>query len=161
MARMGRPPRAQDAFKRDVFEALLAVSATKLEVCDYFEMSKASLQRAVKRTYGRKETFETIARKKKTRTKMSLRRRVLAKALDEDRYDRTMLIFAAKAYGGLTERVVIEDDAEQHAERVAAARDGAVVARKSSEVEADRMERLLSLLTSGRRGGAVRPTTAG
>ena len=158
MARTGRPATAMARFDVKVFEALLAVKSTREECELVLGMSRASLDRAIRRQYGPKATFEQVALEKAVLTKISLRRRVLNGAMSGDR---TLLIFASKTMAGLSERVTVEEDEQQRKAREAAADQraratatamgqavGAAVT-DALQLEEDRVQRLMALLATG------------
>jgi AraC-like DNA-binding protein len=149
-ARMGRPPRAREAFKQDVFEALLAVRATEDDVLTEFRISESTLKRCIKQTYGRHATFDTLSKLFKGRTKLSLRRRVLAKAFYEKngKYDSAMIRYAHQRFDDMPMVLQLQDDPDQHADRMAIQSAAASITVKTQEREAVRVDRLLELLAA-------------
>jgi len=66
---MGRPKKEIDQIE---FEKLCALQCTEDEICDWFDISKATLWRWCKEKY--KKSFENIFKLKKGKGKISLRR---------------------------------------------------------------------------------------
>lgn len=126
----GRPATAKAKFDRASFETALKLQATKDMAAVALGMSRASLDRCIADEYPG-ETFETLADKHRTEVTLSLRQRVLRGAMAGDR---TLLIFAAKAFAGLKERVEVAKDPEQHKDDLKAAK--AVVTAEAARVDA-------------------------
>lgn len=148
MPRTGRPATARAAFDQGQFESMLAVLATRIEVCAWFGFSEESLNRNIRRVYGQKATFEQLAAHFSAKTRVSLRRRVLSKALAEKdgKYDGAMLRYAAERYAGLAAQVVVTRDPAQHDEEMAAQHAAAAAAQSAKAVEAQRVDAVLGLL---------------
>lgn len=140
MPRTGRPATAQAKFTRNAFEGLLEIGATQQEICHVMGISEPALTRAMKKEYGRNTTFVELAAIKSATVKMSLRRRVLQGAFAGDK---TMLIFAAKVYGGMSERVIVRQDPQQFAEQQDREDRRTVVA---VAMEQQRLEKLRAIL---------------
>jgi hypothetical protein len=150
----GRPPTAQRAFDQKVFEALLAVQATRDEVLTYFGISEASLRRIIRATYGRGTSFDALRKERMTFTKLSIRRKVLAAAL-APRTNNTLLKFAAQTFGEMSERHQVTEDPDQFDRRLEEQKrrdeEAAAAAAKAATREDARVAAIMALL---------RPTTA-
>lgn len=107
---VGRPATARAKFDTGKFETLMLLKPTKEMVAFGLKISKASLERCITQHYPG-ETFETLAERFGAEVSLSLRQRVLRGAMNGDR---TLLIFASKAFAGLRDRVEIAKDPEQH-----------------------------------------------
>lgn len=69
----GQKKQAQIKIDKKQFEKLCAIQCTREEICDFFDVSQATLIRWCKNEYDK--DFETIFRIKKQFGKVSLRRR--------------------------------------------------------------------------------------
>lgn len=101
--KMGRP---QIEISKSEFEKLCGLQCTKEEIADFFECSDDTIERWCNRTYG--ETFAVVFRQKRSKGKISLRRKQWRLA------DKStpMAIFLGKNYLGQTDNVVIENPAQ-------------------------------------------------
>ena len=101
MKKMGAPKKEID---QKVFEGLCGLQCTLKEVCEFFHVSKPTLERWCKDAYG--ETFFTIFGKKRGSGIISLRRNMFK--LSES--SAAMCIFMAKNWLGMKDNPVDEDD---------------------------------------------------
>lgn len=74
------------------FEGLCGLQCTKLEICDYFDITDKTLERWCKRTYN--QGFSEVFAKKRVKGKISLRRMQFQLA----EKSATMAIFLGKNY---------------------------------------------------------------
>lgn len=93
MAR-GQIKQKQDTINKDLFENLCKIQCTREEICGVLDISKDTLLRWCKATYG--TDFETIFEQKKMHGKMSLRR-IQYKLAEKNP---TMAIWLGKQYLG-------------------------------------------------------------
>lgn len=93
MAR-GQIKQKQDTINKDLFENLCKIQCTREEICGVLDISKDTLLRWCKATYG--TDFETIFEQKKMHGKMSLRRMQYKLAEKNP----TMAIWLGKQYLG-------------------------------------------------------------
>lgn len=94
---MGRP-RAD--ISQNEFEKLCAIQCTADEICDWFGITKKTLEAWCKRTYGGK-TFSTVFAQKRSTGKISLRRAQFQLA----QKNASMAIFLGKNYLGQSDKV--------------------------------------------------------
>ena len=91
MARTGRPKKEIDT---KMFENLCGLQCTKLEICDFLEVSDKTLDKWCKDQYG--ENYSVVYKKKRERGKISLRRAQFKLAAT----NASMAIFLGKQYLG-------------------------------------------------------------
>lgn len=87
----GQRKQKQDTIRKEVFESLCGIQCTRAEILAVLNVSKDTLLRWCKATYG--TDFETIWSEKREGGKASLRRAQWQKAIDGDS---TMLIWLGK-----------------------------------------------------------------
>lgn len=95
--KMGAPKKEID---QEVFEGLCGLQCTLKEVCEFFHVSKPTLERWCKETYG--ETFFTVFGKKRGQGIISLRRNMFK--LSES--SAAICIFMAKNWLGMKDNPV-------------------------------------------------------
>jgi tRNA splicing endonuclease len=98
----GQIKQKQDNIKQETFEGLCAIQCTREEICGVLNISKDTLLRWCKDTYG--TDFETIYSQKKENGKASLRRTQYKLAEKSP----AMAIFLGKNYLG--QKDVVETD---------------------------------------------------
>ena len=100
---MARPLKVIDQVE---FEKLCGLQCTKLEICDWFNVTDKTLESWCKRTYGCgfSETFE----KKRGKGKIALRRTQFKLA----EKSAAMAIFLGKQYLGQADRIITESSAD-------------------------------------------------
>lgn len=91
MAKGGRPKKDIDQHQ---FESLCGLQCTKLEICDFFEVSDKTLDRWCKETYN--TSFSEVYQQKREKGKISLRRAQFKLA----ETNAVMAIFLGKQYLG-------------------------------------------------------------
>lgn len=101
---MGRPPKAID---QKTFENLCGIQCTMDEICAVFDVSKITLERWCKRTYG--ETFSTVFAQKRQAGKIALRR---AQFRQVEKGNTGMIIFLSKNLLGMSDTVKVESQAD-------------------------------------------------
>ncbi len=74
MAKMGRP-RKEINFAE--FERLMMLLPTASETASFFDVSTDTLERAIKRQYGKEATFAAVQKRFGEKTKISLRRNMM------------------------------------------------------------------------------------
>ena len=106
----GQIKQKQDNIKQETFEGLCAIQCTREEICGVLNISKDTLLRWCKDTYG--TDFETIYSQKKEKGKASLRRTQWKLA----EKNTAMAIFLGKNYLG--QKDVIETDNKHEISKV-------------------------------------------
>lgn len=91
----GQIKQKQDTIRQEVFESLCAIQCTREEICGVLNVSKDTLLRWCKATYG--TDFETIYQQKKQNGKASLRRNMFKQAEKNP----TMAIWLSKQHLGM------------------------------------------------------------
>ena len=118
MPKTGRP---KITISQDIFEALCSIQCTKAEIWHVLHVSEPTLRRWIRRTYGKKHTFDTIHENFMSEGKKSLRRAMFDSAIGGNV---TAQIFLAKNYLGMSEKVEIDhsinNEIERELERLAA-----------------------------------------
>ena len=102
----GQIKQAQIKIDKDQFEKLCQIQCTREEIYSFFDVSKETLLRWCKNTYG--TDFETAFKNHNQKGKISLRRAQMQKAVS-GRMDTTMLIWLGKQYLGQTDKVETEN----------------------------------------------------
>ncbi len=100
MARTGRPKKEIDT---KMFENLCGLQCTKLEICDFLEVSDKTLDKWCKDQYG--ENYSVVYKKKRERGKISLRRAQFKLA----ETNASMAIFLGKQYLGQRDQLPNEN----------------------------------------------------
>lgn len=94
------------------FEKLCEFHCTQIEIAEFFKMSVDTLARHVKRHYH--ENFAEVFKKKSSKGRVSLRRKMYEMAMGGDR---VMCIWLSKQILGYTEKVEQRMDASVSAEK--------------------------------------------
>ncbi len=97
MAKMGRPKIAIDL---DQLESMMKLSPSIQETADFFRCSHDVIERFVKEKF--QETFASFRDKRAVHTRMSIKRKMIEKALSGDN---TMLIWLSKNMLGMSDKV--------------------------------------------------------
>lgn len=92
---VGQIKQKQSTIKKETFEGLCAIQCTREEICGVLNVSKDTLLRWCKQTYG--TDFETIYQQKKQNGKASLRRNMFRQAEKNP----TMAIWLSKQHLGM------------------------------------------------------------
>lgn len=100
----GQIKQKQDTINQSTFEGLCAIQCTREEICGVLDISKDTLLRWCKSTYG--TDFETIYEQKKQNGKASLRRNMFRQAEKNP----TMAIWLSKQHLGMKDNVEVEHD---------------------------------------------------
>lgn len=108
--KMGRPPVVENKFKQDQFEKLLSMQHTKEECAAWFAFSEKSLERQIKKTYGRSMTFDVLRKRFLPVGTGRLRAVIWTKALKGHPTFARML---APSVLGFTQKVERSEDPEQ------------------------------------------------
>lgn len=96
----GQVKQKQQNIDQNVFESLCGIQCTEEEIMSVFDVSKDTLIRWCRNTYG--SDFATVFKEKRTGGKASLRRAQWRKAVDGDS---TMLIWLGKQYLGQSDKM--------------------------------------------------------
>lgn len=98
----GQIKQKQDTIKQELFENLCAIQCTREEICGVLNVSKDTLLRWCKATYG--TDFETIYEQKKQNGRASLRRMMFKQA----EKNATMAIWLSKQHLGMKDNIEVE-----------------------------------------------------
>lgn len=102
----GQIKQAQVKIDQEIFENLCKIQCTEEEIYSWFGVSKETLIRWCKNTYG--SDFATAFKNLSNQGKISLRRAQIKKATT-GKMDTTMLIWLGKQYLGQTDKVETEN----------------------------------------------------
>lgn len=108
--RRGRKPSVPSKFKQEEFEKLLAMQHTREECAAWFAFSPASLDRQIKKVYGRKANFEDIRKPFLDLGKARLRAALWTGAL---KGNASLIRLLASSQLGIRERFETREDEEQ------------------------------------------------
>lgn len=89
------------------FEKLCAIQCTQTEIAEFFDISVDTLDRHLKRIY--KENFAEIFKKKSSKGKISLRRKMFETAMNGNV---TMMIWLSKQFLGYTDKIDQKNDTQ-------------------------------------------------
>lgn len=101
---MARPRKEID---KNQFEGLCALQCTKVEICDFFDITDKTLDRWCRETY--RKNFSEVFAEKRGKGKISLRRAQYETAL---RGNATMLLWLGKQWLGQREPEAVETKSE-------------------------------------------------
>lgn len=102
----GQKKQAQEKINKEIFENLCHIQCTRNEIAATFGVSKETLLRWCKETYG--TDFETIFAEKREVGKQALRHKIFQAAMKGGKNgtgDTTMMIFLSKNYLGMSDKV--------------------------------------------------------
>lgn len=97
---------AQDRINKKMFENLCGYMCTEVEIADIFDVDEDTLNTWCKKTYGC--TFSETYKKYSAVGKMSLRRSMFKKAIEDE--NPTVQIWLSKQYLGMKDKVEYTDD---------------------------------------------------
>jgi hypothetical protein len=104
---MGKPgPKKGTPYTRidwDQFEKLCALHCTLIEIAEFFDCSEDTIERHVKTKY--KANFADVFKRKSSKGKISLRRKMFETAMSGGKGATTMMIWLSKQQLGMSDKI--------------------------------------------------------